>query len=66
MRDSPIIREAERYGTEVGRMPICPVCGQECDIVYKDFRGEIIGCDDCLIAYNAYEEDECFPQRYDE
>ena len=48
----------------LGRMPICPICGQECDLVYKDYRNEIIGCDDCLTAFNAYEEEECFPYEF--
>lgn len=63
IQDSPIIRNAEKYGTG-GREPRCPVCGQECETVYKDFRGEIIGCDDCLTAFDAWEEDECMG--YDE
>lgn len=54
IQDSPIIREAERNGTG-GREPRCPVCGRECEVVYKDCYGDIVGCEDCITAYNAWE-----------
>jgi len=34
-------------------MPICPVCGCECGIYYRNLNGEIIGCDECVDAVNA-------------
>lgn len=58
--DDPAIQRAEKYGTG-GVEPICPVCGMECETVYKDCYGEILGCDCCLTAYDACEEEECFP-----
>ena len=36
-------------------VPHCPVCGQECEIVYRNRYGEIIGCDDCIDAVDAWE-----------
>lgn len=36
-------------------VPHCPVCGQECEVIYKNRYGEIIGCDDCIDAVDAWE-----------
>lgn len=44
-------------------VPICPVCGKECEMIYKDAKlGDIIGCDECIDAVSADECDECFPE----
>lgn len=67
--DDPIIHSAERTGYPPwhnSQEPICPVCHAECDTVYKDMYGEIIGCDICLTAYDAWEEDECMSRWYEE
>jgi len=37
-------------------MPLCPICGEETDTVYKDYFGNIVGCDMCVKAYDAWEE----------
>ena len=67
--DDPIISCMERTGypprhRQTG--PVCPICGAECDFVYKDAYREIVGCNECLTAYDADEEDECFPWRDEE
>lgn len=36
-------------------VPHCPVCGQECEILYRNRYGEIIGCDDCIESIDAWE-----------
>ena len=36
--------------------PICPVCGLQCDTFYKDNDGDIVGCDQCITATDAWEE----------
>lgn len=36
-------------------MPVCPECGQECERVYLDVNGRVIGCDNCILELNAYE-----------
>lgn len=36
-------------------VPHCPVCGQECETLYRNRYGEIIGCDDCIDAVDAWE-----------
>jgi len=43
------------------KRPICPVCGKDCDTVYKDAHGDICGCDRCIEMRDAWEEPECFP-----
>lgn len=35
-------------------VPICPVCGKECDTVYLDFEGGVAGCDHCVFMEDAY------------
>lgn len=37
--------------------PICPVCGAECEWVFKTWQGEIAGCDECLEKCLADQED---------
>ena len=37
-------------------IPICPVCGEECDTVYLDIDDEVIGCDQCITLEDAYEQ----------
>ena len=42
--------------------PHCPVCGNECEIIYKSC-GEIVGCDVCLERFSAAWEPECYLTR---
>ena len=37
-------------------LPVCPVCGEETDTYYKNENGEIVGCDNCITAVDAWEE----------
>ena len=61
--DDPIISSMERtgyppnYGADV---PRCPVCGSECETIYKDLYLTIVGCDFCIEACDATYEDQCF------
>lgn len=60
MRDAPDIRRAEEtgYQTQVS-FPRCPVCGDECETLYKDQYGEVFGCNNCVETVDAWEaEDE--------
>lgn len=62
--DHPVIRNMERTGTPDGEpevYPICPICGQTCDTIYKDRENEIVGCDNCVKRSDAWEESSCFP-----
>jgi transposase len=36
--------------------PICPVCGNECETIYRDRDHEVVGCENCVTAYDAWEE----------
>lgn len=61
--DHPEIRHIERTGYPSWHrndVPVCPVCGAECRIVYKDYTNDIVGCDECLTPTDATDEEECF------
>ena len=65
IRDHPVITALERTGYPDGKepeYPHCPVCGEECDTVYKNKDYEILGCDVCLRAVDAWICSECFPE----
>ena len=36
-------------------IPICPVCGKECDTIYLDADKEVAGCDQCISMADAYD-----------
>lgn len=40
------------------RRPHCPVCGDECSIIYKQ-GNEILGCENCITQGDAWEEPAC-------
>lgn len=33
----------------------CPVCNQICETLYRNWEGEIVGCDQCIDRVDAYE-----------
>lgn len=35
--------------------PHCPCCGDECETLYRDYLGRVIGCENCVEALDAYE-----------
>ena len=41
-------------------MPVCPICGEECEEFYFDNDGKICGCENCVSVKKAveYEEEE--------
>lgn len=43
--------------------PICPICGEECETIYRNSDYEIVGCDECMKTEDAWEVDDCFPER---
>lgn len=60
--DHPIIRNLELTGYPDGQepeCPRCPICHQQCDTIYRAGT-EIVGCDRCLEAVDAWKEKECF------
>lgn len=55
--DAPDIQMAERTGYPGPRKIVCcPVCGEECETLYKDAWGEIFACDRCVEEVDAWEE----------
>lgn len=63
--DDPMIRAAQRKGyVRDPEWPVCPICGQCCDTVFRSARTqEIIGCQNCVAEKDAWETDECFPEK---
>ena len=60
--DHPVIRNLERTGYPDGRppaVPVCPLCGEEAERFYYDRNGELVGCDECVSARDAWEVMEC-------
>jgi hypothetical protein len=42
------------------KYPRCPVCGRECDTIYKNtIDNEIVGCDECISREDPWEIPEC-------
>lgn len=35
--------------------PICPCCGEECETLYLDRAGFIVGCENCMETLDAWE-----------
>lgn len=67
--DDPFIRNCERTGYPGGRepeSPICPICGAQCETLYRDLHGETFGCDECVTQHDAWEMPECFPGKENE
>lgn len=62
--DDPIVSSLLRTGSppwESQTAPICPVCGAECETIYRDALGQIVGCEECIEWKDAWETPECFP-----
>lgn len=65
LTDHPDIANALRTGYASGiepQYPHCPVCGAETDAVYSDGIN-VQGCPECIKTVNAWEEEECFPEK---
>ncbi len=61
LSDHPAIRQAELEGVPEYIWPHCPVCGEACELVYRNNDDEVLGCDFCVTTMDAWEEEECFP-----
>ena len=64
--DHPIIQNMERTGYPDGKEPTyphCPICGSECDSVYRNKELDIVGCDECITTKDAWDTEECFPEK---
>lgn len=54
--DHPVIQNMERTGYPDGKeptFPICPVCGEECEEIFRDKDLNIVGCDICIKQSDA-------------
>ena len=51
---APYITEAERDGRPEAPEIYCPICGSEAEDIYEDVNGDVVGCDVCIHAYDAY------------
>lgn len=40
--------------------PHCPMCGEETDTLYRNDRGNIVGCDGCISYVDAWQWMEDF------
>lgn len=60
--DAPDIARTLRtgYPREPDPVPRCPICGRECEDVYYNLDGYIIGCDLCTTVRDAWDVDACF------
>lgn len=43
------------------RYPRCPVCGDECIIIYKK-GNEVLGCENCITQNDSWEELACMEE----
>lgn len=60
--DAPDIARCLQTGYPDGdpEYPHCPVCGSECETIYKDIHGDVFGCEECVSTRNAWDIEECF------
>lgn len=59
--DHPDIHQAELTGYPykiMAKTPLCPVCGEETDTLYKSSGGEIFGCIECVSTVDAWDEED--------
>ena len=41
-------------------VPVCPICGKECEAAYLDRNGAPEGCDNCISEKDSWQVEECF------
>ena len=60
--DHPAIANALATGYPNGKAPeayYCPVCGEECESIFKHkVTGEIFGCDNCIEVVDPWEVED--------
>lgn len=59
--EHPAIENTLRTGYPDGtpEYPHCPICGEECEDIYYDSDGDIVGCEKCVHRKNAWEVEAC-------
>lgn len=59
MREHPDIARVLRSGyLDEDRPIVCPVCGEEFDVLYTSMSNEPFGCDCCVKRWEAWEARE--------
>lgn len=55
--EHPDITAAQLYGypKKPLDMPECPICGKQCDEIYLNIYGEVVGCDVCIKVKDSFE-----------
>lgn len=56
--ENPVIERYLRTGYPDGKeqeYPRCPVCGEECETLYKDINSDVVGCENCVKEVDAWE-----------
>ena len=56
--DHPVIHNMENTGypdKKVPQYPICPACGAESNIFFRDVNLDICGCNECISTVDAWE-----------
>lgn len=51
----PEVVRLMRYEPDEPTLVVCPVCGTEAGKLYRNYNGEVVGCEDCIEA--VYAED---------
>ena len=46
--------------TGSGKYPRCPICGAECETLFRDKSGVLFACDECVEKQDAWESEEAF------
>lgn len=52
--DDPIIERLMRCGEDDGLRPFCPICSRECNSLYLDTDGDVIGCEHCISQTDSF------------
>lgn len=64
--DAPWIRDAEMYGDDPPPEAHCPCCGDECENLYVDSGGEVVGCEHCVETVDAWDWEQAHREEYEE
>ena len=49
------IKEPPISPPEPTNPPCCPICGEETDTYFRDYYGDIVGCDSCVKPVDAWD-----------
>lgn len=41
----------------------CPMCDEPCEDTYYSADRELLGCEHCVTSHDAWQENDCFPQK---